>query len=86
MAHRFEIKIQTQRPDSTDQPVRASATSRIKLLLQTFAALLVIATVATIGIAIGTAVAIVIASLVAIALGALLVIGAIRRLRSPEKN
>ncbi len=86
MAHRFEISFHTPRRDSTGLPARGRPISRVKLLLQTFAALFVIATVAIIGIAIGTAVAVLIASLVAIAFATLLVRGVLYRLKSADKN
>lgn len=84
MAHRFEISIHSPRRDPTGQPALGRRNSRVKALLQGFAALLVISAVAAVGIAIGTAVAVIIASLVAIALAALLVRGAFDRPKSGD--
>jgi hypothetical protein len=86
MPQRFEISFRIPRSGPAGQSALPRPTSRIKIFLQSLAALLVASAIITIGVAVGTAVAVLISVLTAIALAALFIRGAFYRIKSTNRS
>ena len=84
---RFEINFRIpDRDPAGHRALPSRPVSRIKMIFQACAVLLIGIAIVTVGIAVGTAVAVLIAALVAIAFAILFVRGTLYRLKFPDRR